>query len=184
MVGDMKMIKSSTCTPNDVYNLEPEETINVFNGTNEYYGSPHSLWGCYYNHVPEIKEEDQYGKWEHSRRIKMRVYKHFNFDGRRWWRLASIWFDEQLPSDHPFLEEESWVPVMIIRNAGREGDDFRDRFITDVDAYRIMVKHIFSLRILADGDINTENDIVDSDVEIKDLLNFYGNSLNGWFERY
>lgn len=168
----MSKLESTTCTPNDLYAQEPEQIVKVFDGT-VYYGNPHSLWGCYYNHVPEVAEEYHHGKWAESDKIEMQVYKYFDFDGRRWWRLASVWYSDG----------GDFVPVMIIRNAGREGDDFRDRFITNPEAYSKMVNHIFSLRVVEEEKINPK-DVVDPDAEIKGLLDFYGNSLYGWFERY
>jgi len=123
-------IKSTTCTPNDVYALEPEKILSAEFNTHEYI-----WWGCYFNHIPEI---DQYGKYEDSDRISIRIYKEFDFDGRRFWRLASIWLDDS--------------PVMIIRNAGREGDDFCDRFVTDRKKYVELVAHILSLKKLEEDD--------------------------------
>ena len=154
-------ITSTTCTPNDVYALEPEKILSAEFNTHDYI-----WWGCYFNHIPEI---DQYGKYEDSDRISIRIYKEFDFDGRRFWRLASIWLDDS--------------PVMIIRNAGREGDDHVSRFVTDRKKYIELVAHILSLKRLEEDDINCE-DVVEPDAEIKDLLDFYGNSLFGWFERY
>jgi hypothetical protein len=72
---------------------------------------------------------------------------------------------------------------MIIRNAGREGDDHVSRFVTDRARYIEMVAHILSLQKVKEDDINDE-DFVDPDEEVTNLLEFYGNSLFGWFERY
>lgn len=73
---------------------------------------------------------------------------------------------------------------MIIRNAGREGDDFCDRFITDYKLYQDMVKYLATLikpnsqMKPADGEIRKLND------DIPNLTDFYGNDLDGHFERY
>ena len=154
-------IKSTTCTPNDLYRLEPERIIGGQFNSNEYL-----WWGSYFNHIPEI---DAYAEYEDTDKIEVQIYKDFDFDGRRFWRLASIWFEGE--------------PVMIIRNAGREGDDHASRFVTDRERYIQMVSHILSLQKLDESGIEGE-DFVDPDEEVTELLEFYGNSLFGWFERY
>jgi hypothetical protein len=154
-------IKSVSCTPNELYALEPEKVLTGVFNEHDYI-----WWGCYFNHVPEI---DEYADYEDSDKLEVRIYKDFDFDGRRFWRLASIWYDGQ--------------PVMIIRNAGREGDDHVSRFVTDRARYIEMVAHILSLQKVKEDEINDE-DFVDPDEEVTNLLEFYGNSLFGWFERY
>lgn len=125
------------------------------------------LVGCYYNHIPEASI-DYYGQiyGVQQERVEIRYYKRFNFDGRRFWALASVWFDD--------------APVMIIQNAGREGDDHAARFITDPEQYTSMVHFIASLRQVK---LDEVKDVVKATDDLP-LESFYGNSLDGHFEGY
>ena len=145
--------------PSELYAREPEKIINLIEPDCDY----SYISGCYYNHIPEIADD----RFRPSTRIKVRIYKDFNFDGRRFWRIASIWIDD--------------IAVMIVRNAGREGDDFYDRFITNQEAYGEMVSHLSELRIPDEHDLK---ELVDKDADIPNLTDFYGNDLDGHFERY
>lgn len=62
-------------------------------------------------------------------RIKIKVLKDFNFDGRRIWRLFYVEFND--------------IPVMFCKNAGREGDDHFDNAIINLEVYIQMHKYIF-----------------------------------------
>ncbi len=142
----------------ELYNRTPESFSKDLNHLN----------GYDYQHVPEIQEtwfdDDTNDKNE---KVFFRIYKDFDFDGRRGWKLASVWFEDK--------------PVMIIQNAGRELRDHADRFITDLDGYIGMVKYIRSLLPVEHVIIN---DVIDPSEERNDLDSFYGNSLDGVFERY
>lgn len=149
---------TDTISPNELYNRMPEDS---------YFGCDYFI-GCYYNHVPELEiheHELDYDSIQKDELLMIKVYKHFDFDGRRFWRLASVWFDN--------------TPIMILRNAGREGDDHADRFITDEYGYRKMVEYLFTK--VRKQEIP---DVVDPNEPIKDLTAFYGNNLTGRFERY
>jgi hypothetical protein len=148
-------------TPREIYDRKPESVTNDIN----------ILRGCYYNHIPEIDDfittyfdEETIAKNE---LVEIRVHKDFDFDGRRFWRVVSVWF--------------KGYPVMIAQNAGREGDDSFARFITDPVGYKSMVDYIFSILSLPEKEVE---DIVDIDQNITHLGDFYGNSLDGSFERY
>lgn len=80
------------------------------------------LWGCYYAHVPEVRRRAS------APGVFVRVYKHHDFDARKVWRLASVHVDDK--------------PVMIVRNAGREGDDHADRYVFDLYHYRDMIDRL------------------------------------------
>lgn len=140
-------------TANEIYALTPESTT-------------HALWdlsGCYYNHVAEAGDSSEWNSKE-TTRITVKTIKYFNFDGRRIWRLSTVWFDEK--------------PVMIIQNAGREGDDHRERFITDKSLFCEMVTHI---RSLAGVEVL---EVLDPEKDSPDLTKFYGYELSGPFERF
>jgi len=145
-------------TPKDLYARAPERVDHAVG----------VLIGCYYNHVPEI--DDGYLPHEDPNgRIAIRYYKDFNFDGRRYWRLAAVCFNG--------------LPFMIIQNAGREGDDHHKRFITDLATYHEAVKYILTIANIPDRH-QTEKDVVDPEADIPKLTDFYGNELDGHFERY
>ncbi len=148
-------------TPAELYRMKPESRTKDIS----------CLVGCYYNFIPEIDESDFTctGDLKENTRVEINIYKYFDFDGRRFWRLASVEFD------HTF--------VMITQNAGREGDDHAVRYITDADAYRGMIEYIRSLLPVLTVDKDAEK-IVQVDDDIKGLTNFYGNELSEHFERF
>lgn len=152
---------TSLLTPNDVYALPTQEITR----------NPHILVGCYYDFLEDsgIDSYDlQYDACQDSMRLEIRAHKYFNFDGRRFWRLATVWFDNK--------------PVMIIQNAGREGDDHRKRFITDPSLFWEMVAHIRTLIKHKEPELK---DVVDPEAILgRMLIDFYNNSYDGYFERY
>lgn len=140
-------------TPNEIYKLPVESVETDLSG----------LIGCYYNHVKESGVE---AFVEGAEGVEVRVIKHFNFDFRRYWRLATVWFEDK--------------PVMVIQNAGREGDDFSRRVITDQAAFRDLCKYVASL---AGVDEPEETEVLAPDADLDQWDEFYGNSLNGHFKR-
>lgn len=127
-----------------------------------------SLRGCYYDHIRECELSD-YFDFESIKqdRVEIKFLKNHNFDYRRIWRLATVWFDDK--------------PVMVIQNAGREGDDHRARFITDAPRFNDMCDYIKALCTIK---CEVQRDVVDATVDIENLTCFYGNELSGYFERY
>lgn len=126
-----------------------------------------SLVGCYYNHIPEVETIRWLGEVKQWR-IQIKTVKFFDFDGRRYWSLQTVWFDGN--------------PVMIIQNAGREGDDHAERFITDREIFLKMVDYVRSIIVIDQSSI--DQDIIDPTEDLPGLTEFYGNSLNGVFERH
>lgn len=145
--------------PRELYKRKPERIDKDIN----------CLYGCYYNHVPEI-EDFSHGVYIEdglNKRIEIHYYKDFCFDGRRTWVLAAVKFDDKF--------------VMIIQNAGREGDDHTARFITNKNRYIKMVKYIKSIiPVEPDDDIR---DMFNLDDDITILTSFYGNDLDGEFKQ-
>lgn len=124
--------------------------------------------GCYYDHLPELGEKHEVSlDLSANKYVVIRFYKEFNFDARRFWALASVWYNGR--------------PVMIVQNAGREGDDHRQRFITNEELFRKMLGYIWSISTMTKEMETT--DIVDKDLDIPSLTDFYGNRLDGNFER-
>lgn len=138
--------------PSELYKLAPQKVDFDIGGIN-------------HRHLPEIDEMSL--PWEDpNRRVENRSIKYFNFDGRRFWELAAIWFDGN--------------PIMVTQNAGREGDDHSARFITNPEGYRQMISYLRSLT-----KTNEDNhDVVNVEDDIPDLTSFYGNSLDGEFHHY
>jgi len=146
-------------TPAELYSRTPENvTLDI-----------QSLVGCYYNFIPEIDVNSfQHHDWlEDNTRIEMVDYKNFDYDGRRFWKLSAIKFDN--------------VFVMITQNAGREGDDHTARFITNPEVYKKMVAYIHAMLPLPDDEVE---DITDINDDIPTLTKFYGGELDEYFERY
>ena len=147
-------------TPNELYAMTPESVSRCLR---EY------VVGCYFNHFPEVSDDLYFALTpEMESPIEIHVIKHFNYDHRRYWRIATIWLDDK--------------PVMIIRNAGREGDDFASRHITDVSAYRELCKEVDRL-VISDTDyFRPKTDIYDPERPIENLDYFYSQHLDGPFE--
>lgn len=143
-------------TPNNLYEMEPEKVTNEF--------VPYLLKN---SHVYESGVPDHDIDWDFkSDKIEIRVLKDFDFDGRRCWTLCTVWYEEH--------------PVMIIQNAGREGDDHVARFITARERFIEMCIYLRSLVDIEDSD----EDVVSCDKDIPELTDFYSNNLYGFFERY
>lgn len=141
-------------TPKQLYEMTPESTEK----------SLYPLAGCYYNHLPEAGDSHEWISSE-TDRVEVRTIKYFDYDGRRYWRLATVWFDSK--------------PVMVIQNAGREGDDHRERFVTDHAQLMAMASHVRSLMKPEEP-----RDVVAIDADLPELTDFYGQSLAGPFEQY
>lgn len=150
-------------TPRELLKRDPETTEHDFA----------LLIGSYYSFIPEIGDDNtvlwEFLTTEHPR-ITIKIYKHFHFDYRRFWRLASVWFD-----DHP---------VMITQNAGREGDDHAKRFVLDVPRYQKMVEEIAKLPRKPSA-VSEVEDVVELDEDLgESLTSFYGDNLDGYFRPY
>lgn len=119
--------------------------------------------------VPELGENPQRFTTTVSERIEIRVYKHHTFScGRRFWRLAAVFFDGE--------------PVMITQNAGREGDDHVHRFIVDAARYGAMVGHLLSLLREVAFDDHRDTTRISMDDDVAGLTSFYCGELDGRFE--
>lgn len=142
-------------TPNELYAMK-HESIGTLNMLNE---SMHS----------HISESDiNYIPYDTlAPKVEIRIIKYFEFDYRRFWRLATVWYEDK--------------PVMIIRNAGREGDDHSSRIITDKAAYVDMIRYIRSLLAI---EFQSEDSYKDPNEDIVNLDSFYGNSLSSTFVRH
>ena len=72
-------------TPRELYAL-PSQTI--------LYNPFESLIDEGWNHTNNDVTYEYGDKFKDSERLEVRVIKHFDFDFKRFWRLATVWFDE------------------------------------------------------------------------------------------
>lgn len=124
------------------------------------------LFGYYYNHVDGIDRWSLNEDFQNQDKIKIHYLKDFCFDGRRVWQLYYVTFEDSL--------------VMFCKNAGREGDDHSGKAVINSDVYIEMLKYIKSFEKIdfeADYQSNLEEDA-------SEFISFYGNTLDGYFERY
>lgn len=142
--------------PIELYKRKPESECYDLN----------YLRGNYYNHIPEVENtyfSDEVEK--KNKRVKIKIIKDVRFDSRRFWRLATVWFDDE--------------PVMIIQNAGREGDDHSARFVTNHKRY---VKMISFIKTLHPENYNVD-DMVDENQDLPELTNFYSTNLETMMQK-
>lgn len=119
----------------------------------------YSLKGFHYDHVPELGLLDIHALNEEANtRIVIKTHVFHDFDGRRFWRMQSVWLDGQ--------------PVMITQNAGREGDDLAERFILNHAAFVNMIAYLFTLR--HEEEIVVTDETYGRNDEPPTLGNFYG----------
>lgn len=152
---------------NDIYKLPEDPDMREINRVPA--NSLYILQGFSYDHVPEFRDQVSSIVPEYNTKITMKIHKEFDYDHRRFWRLASVWFEGN--------------PVMIIQNAGREADDCARRYITDAIRFREMIMYLYSLPQYGQVD-DALKDVIDPDEDRDDLDTFYGQSLQGPFERH
>ena len=121
-----------------------------------------NFWGCYYTHVPEIENGDlDYSKLDKITRITTVVHAFYAVDYRRYWAIWSAWLDGK--------------PYMLMQNAGREGDDYRERYITDNNLYNEALQ---LLRTCFHDSAITANHVVwDINKDVPEIEDFYGTTI-------
>lgn len=95
-----------------------------------------------------------------NEKISVKDIVNYCFDGRRVWVLKSLWFDNK--------------PFAIMQEAGREGDDHRDRYISNAEVFKECVDFINSL---LQPKIEEINGLVDENQDMANLTSFYGHKL-------
>jgi len=148
------VVKNDLATPRQIYEMpcvEKSKDLTI-------------LVGCYYNYLPALPSSIEALGEDHA--IEIRYVENHQFDTRRIWVLGSVWYKGK--------------PVMVIQNAGREGDDHAKCFVTDVTMYCEMVQHLLvqcakntKVELQADEKIS----IVDIEAEIPNLTEFYSYDL-------
>jgi hypothetical protein len=157
-------------TANEVYQRTPESvsfSLNELRISDGAQGSPMPELFSSFHWFPEPYDDD-YNPETANKRVEIRILKDFNFVGRRGWKLFTIWFDGQ--------------PVMICQAAGRELDDHQARYITDKSRFIEMMNYVKSL--LPFDDTQLDDDVIESDVDMPELSNFYNCTLDGKFKSY
>lgn len=98
-------------------------------------------------------------------RLKVKCLVHKYHDHRRFAAMHTLWFDGK--------------PVMLTQNAGREGDDFKQRWITDTEAFVGLCSY---LRSRLATDVHPE-DTVDPEALIyeDEIFKFYGEDFAAEF---
>jgi len=147
-------------TPNELYARDPESVVR---------DDLYALKGCYYDHLPEVEAQGfelaPVVEGPMRGRFELRFYRRHNFDHRRVWSLYALFFDG--------------APVMVLQNAGREGDDHHRRIVTDPDKLALAVTLIRShLGVQVSGDV------ADPASEVDGLTTFYNHDLQGHFETH
>jgi hypothetical protein len=117
-------------------------------------------------HLYEVQNDIPYDLDTESLPFEIKVLKDHCFDGRRTWTLKTVWWEDK--------------PFMIVQNAGREGRDHVDRFITSVPQYK---KFIAALQdLIGQDDDQISRDMLGLDEERPDLDSFYSYKLDKPFE--
>lgn len=102
-----------------VFELEP---VFVYKNIN-------ILRTAYTDHMSELPEEYRSVFRGVIPGLEFKVLVSFRTDYRRYWRMSTVWYKDK--------------PVMIIGNAGREGDDDWVRYVYDPDLYEEVVHVIY-----------------------------------------
>lgn len=127
------------------------------------------LKGFYYNHLEELDDDlplsDAYYDISKNISIKISYIDVKQYDIRRLWSLAVVYFN--------------LIPVMVIQNAGREGDDYAKRFIIDEnkESYKNMLKYINSLKKVDNSESINDSYSIDEDLGTQ-LTSFYNDSYS------
>ena len=102
-----------------------------------------------------------------NQRITTKIIKKYVFDVKRYWLIAAIFIDDQ--------------PVMIIRNAGRWGGDYQDRFITHSENYQKLVSYLYELASQVINQLiqyNPSISISDPNSDASQIYQLYGRDLS------
>lgn len=131
---------------------------------NELYNlKPKNVTKEIYNLYKHIDILDSFCNYEANERVEVKEIISYCFDGRRVWNLSTVWFDGN--------------PVMVIQEAGREGDDHVADYVTDKERYREMIQY---LRSLEEEDDNYS--FLEPDKDEPNLTSFYGHELSDFYD--
>ena len=101
--------------------------------------------------------------------LKILFLKKWYFDERRCWILATYWYKQQ--------------PFMISQNAGREGGDISNIFITNASLYSAFIGDL--AYVLEQKQVPPASfTVYDKNMEINGLDDFYGYNLLSHFDTW
>lgn len=95
--------------------------------------------------------------------VQINTYAEYIQDHRRYWRTCGVLFDKN--------------PMMILVNAGREGDDYYERYILDAVLYKQMIIYVKSL-MLPPEHAYKPIDVIDPKTDIPELTDYYNKSFH------
>ena len=139
-------------SPVELYRLKPTRPVD--------YASYHTVRV----HLPEIDSyELDFDGVEAGQRMETRTIVDHDYDGRRGWTLQTVWFDGK--------------PVMVINSSGRDGDEYHERWITDVPLFGQLLSwlHTFIPRTEITGYVNPET-------VLPAMTEFYGHSIHDYYD--
>jgi len=99
---------------------------------------------------------------EAAKRMETRTLVDHDYDGRRGWTLQTVWFDG--------------MPVMVVNSSGRDGDEYHDRWITDLAAFGKMVAW---LRTFTPPE---ELGYAEADAKIPAMTEFYNHTIHDYYD--
>lgn len=143
-------------TPNELYLRQPVEILRDDLG-------PLKGYAGVYDHLPEVNTADMTWvepilKGSLKGIFEIRFYARRSIDERRVWWLYSLYFEG--------------APVMILQNAGREGDDHTRRIVSHPDRLSRVV-----MLLRAHLPVEATDELTDPTSDVKGLDEFYGDSL-------
>lgn len=92
-----------------------------------------------------------------NERVKSRIVWDPYIDDRRTHTITTIWYDGN--------------PIGIVQTAGRDGEDFGRRFITDLEGYKAAADYLRSLYFTETNDY----EVIDPGKPLRELNDFYNN---------
>lgn len=109
------------------------------------------------NRISDVLEE-----LEKEGRLKVKCLVDVYIDYRRYAAMHTVWFDE--------------LPVFVVQNAGREGNDHFNRWVTDLPRYVQLLNYLQS-KIPLEG----YSEAVDPEKEVfpEEIFYFYGTDFSG-----
>lgn len=123
------------------------------------------LAGCHFNHVPEVQDSEAWPVFLLAVEVpgvEVRWWVDHSFDHRRVWRIGCVFLDDK--------------PVMVIKNAGREGDDYTARDIIDSGLYAELVARLVVALARMKEEARPTESVVGPEDEVE--VDFYGESFD------
>jgi hypothetical protein len=162
-------------TPQELYDLPPEKIKEVSKKIYELllYDHSHGHLNIFADHFSPsgfdfdlyTSQYDLYKSAPEDPHFEIRIIEHHHTDTRRYWRTATVWLNSK--------------PVMVVQNAGRDGDDWIRHWVTDQPLYFELCQYVRSevLRLIAPkirDELRDPQLLIDPNTQIKELDEYYG----------